>query len=140
MVKIVIKPEFRLRKRERERNNDSSAGFSLRNIQELQALLPALYRCLSQEILHKQLFYSLLAAIRNKVFVPVMFFSDMIRFGKSAGIIFMDSAAVKVCRNKRINRNKVFNGIAKAGKNSPGRFYGFKLYLVCNDRFERKIY
>jgi hypothetical protein len=30
----------------------------------------------------------------------------------------------------------VFTGLAKRGKSTMGRFYGFKLHLVCNDRGE----
>jgi hypothetical protein len=43
---------------------------------------------------------------------------------------------LKVCKNKRIKRNKVFKGIAKIGKSTMGYFYGFKLHLVINERGE----
>jgi hypothetical protein len=35
-----------------------------------------------------------------------------------------------------MKRNKVFDGIAKSGKSSMGRFYGFKLHSVCNGKGE----
>jgi hypothetical protein len=41
-----------------------------------------------------------------------------------------------VCHNKRIRRNKTFEGIAQVGKSSMGWFYGFKLHLVINDKGE----
>lgn len=38
--------------------------------------------------------------------------------GKSTGISYVDSTSIKVCHNMRINRNKVFAGLAQRGKNS----------------------
>lgn len=49
---------------------------------------------------------------------------------------FIDSTKVVVCDNHRIQRNKVFKGIAARGKSSMGWFYGFKLHLVVNERGE----
>lgn len=48
----------------------------------------------------------------------------------------MDSTPVRVCKNKRIKRNKVFRDIATVGKSTMGYFYGFKLHLVINDKGE----
>src|SRR5688500_3628989 len=36
------------------------------------------------------------------------------------------------CDNHRINRHKVFAGLAQRGKTSMGWFFGFKLHLVFN--------
>lgn len=58
------------------------------------------------------------------------------RFGESIGVAFIDSTALAVCKNKRINRNRVFAGIARRGKTTMGWFYGFKLHLIINDRGE----
>ena len=66
----------------------------------------------------------------------MMFFINMVCFGKCTGISFVDSTSIRVCHNKRIKRNKVFDGIAQVGKNTMRWFYGFKLHLVCNDRGE----
>jgi hypothetical protein len=66
----------------------------------------------------------------------MMFFLNTVCFGKCTGISFVDSTKIAVCNNKRINRNKVFKGVAKLGKNTMGWFYGFKLHLICNDRGE----
>ena len=55
------------------------------------------------------------------------------RKARSNGIQFIDSTPIKVCHNKRINRNKVFDGFASRGKSSMGWFYGFKLHLVVNE-------
>ena len=54
--------------------------------------------------------------------------------GSVTGISFIDSTAIKVCGNKRINRHRVFDGLAARGKSTMGWFYGFKLHLVINDR------
>ena len=44
--------------------------------------------------------------------------------------------AIRVCKNKRIKRNKVFKGIAATGKSTMGYFHGLKLHLVVNDKGE----
>jgi hypothetical protein len=56
------------------------------------------------------------------------------RYGKSTGITFLDSTALRVCKNPRISSHKVFAGYAHRGKTSTGWFFGFKLHLAINDR------
>jgi hypothetical protein len=56
--------------------------------------------------------------------------------GKSTGISFVDSTSIKVCHNRRINRNKVFAGTAARGKTTMGWFFGFKLHFIVNDKGE----
>ena len=55
------------------------------------------------------------------------------RFGSCTGIGFVDSTALAVCGNKRIQRNRVFRGLAKIGKTTMGWFFGFKLHLAINE-------
>lgn len=55
------------------------------------------------------------------------------RFGTCTGIAFIDSTALAVCGNKRIERNRVFRDIARIGKTTMGWFFGFKLHLVINE-------
>jgi hypothetical protein len=55
------------------------------------------------------------------------------RYGKNTGIAFIDSTALSVCGNKRIERNRVFAGYAQRGKTTMGWFFGFKLHLVINE-------
>ena len=43
---------------------------------------------------------------------------------------------LSVCHNKRINRNKVFKGLAKRGRSTMGWFFGFKLHMVINNKGE----
>lgn len=56
--------------------------------------------------------------------------------GESDGIAFVDATTIKVCHNKRIVRNRVFDGLAERSKSTMGWFFGFKLHLVINDRGE----
>jgi hypothetical protein len=56
--------------------------------------------------------------------------------GSETGIYYIDSTTLKVCRNQRIYRHKVFDKIAKRGKSSMGWFFGFKLHLVINHKGE----
>lgn len=55
------------------------------------------------------------------------------RKGECTGIQFVDSTSIIVCNNKRIFNHKVFDGIAKRGKNTMGWFFGFKLHIIVND-------
>lgn len=84
----------------------------------------------------KQLSYNRFIAIENKVFVPMMLFLNIICFGQSTGISFVDSTKIAVCHNKRIFNHKLFQDIAQRGKSTMGWFYGFKLHFVCNEKGE----
>jgi transposase len=55
------------------------------------------------------------------------------RKGMCTGISFVDSTPLKACHNRRIQRHKVFSGLADRGKTSMGWFFGFKLHLVVNE-------
>ncbi len=58
------------------------------------------------------------------------------RFGPVTGISFVDATPLPVCHNRRIERHKVFAGLAARGKTSMGWFFGFKLHLVVSDQGE----
>ena len=85
---------------------------------------------------HKALSYSRFIQLEARVFMPVMFFPNPVCFGKCTGITFVDSTKIAVCHNKRIFNHNIFKEIAKRGKSTTGRFYGFKLHFVCNDKGE----
>lgn len=68
--------------------------------------------------------------------LPLAMFLKTCCMGKCTGISFVGSTAVKVCKNKRIKRNKVFRELAQVGRSTMGWFYGFKLHLAINDRGE----
>jgi Transposase DDE domain len=54
--------------------------------------------------------------------------------GEITGISFVDSTCLEVCHPKRAHSHKVFKGLADWGKSSVGRYFGFKLHLIVNDR------
>ena len=70
--------------------------------------------------------------IMQGVLIPLCSFLH-IRKGKVTGISFVDSMVLSVCHNRRIHSHRVFQGLAKRGKNSVGWFYGFKLHIIIND-------
>lgn len=58
-------------------------------------------------------------------------------YGSCSGVSFIDSTPLAVCHNRRIQRHRVFRGIAQRGKNSVDWFFGFKLHLVVTERGDR---
>lgn len=76
--------------------------------------------------------YNRFVQLMPRIIVPMMAFLNSIR-GKITGISFIDSTAMAVCKNKRINRNKVFKDLATRGRTTMGWFFGFKLHIIVND-------
>lgn len=80
--------------------------------------------------------YNRFVELEARVFVPLMMYLQLICFGECTGITYVDSTSIRVCNNKRITRNKVFQEIAERGKSTMDWFYGFKLHLVYNEKGE----
>ena len=80
--------------------------------------------------------YTRFLELSQTVALPMTLFLKTCCFGSCTGISYIDSTPIRVCKNKRIPRHKVFEGIAEVGKSSMGYFYGFKLHLVINDKGE----
>ena len=80
--------------------------------------------------------YNRFVELSHKVCMPMTLFLKTCCLGESTGISFVDSTPLRVCKTKRIPRNKVFKGIATTGKSTMGWFYGFKLHLIINDKGE----
>jgi hypothetical protein len=55
--------------------------------------------------------YNRLELMQNNL-LPLTMLLKTCCLGNCTGISFVDPAPVRVCKNKRINRNKVFKGIA----------------------------
>lgn len=84
----------------------------------------------------KTVSYNRFVELSQKVCLPMTLFLKTCCLGDCTGISFVDSTPIRACKNKRINRNKVFKGIATTGKSTMGWFYGFKLHLIINDKGE----
>lgn len=80
--------------------------------------------------------YNRFVELMQSASLPMAIFLKTCCLRDSTGIAFIDSTPVRVCRNKRIKRNRVFKGIAQVGKSTMGYFFGFKLHLVINDKGE----
>lgn len=80
--------------------------------------------------------YNRFIELSHSVSIHMTLFLKTCCLGECTGISFVDSTPLRVCKNKRIKRNKVFKGIATTGKSTMGWFYGFKLHLIINDKGE----
>src|SRR5918995_1149149 len=79
--------------------------------------------------------YEHFVALQKSAFVALVVFL-LSHLGTRTGLYYIDSTALPVCDNHRINRHKVFAGLAQRGKTSMGWFFGFKLHLVFNNDHE----
>src|SRR3990172_9866344 len=77
--------------------------------------------------------YNRFVQLMPRLFVPLCILLQSL-FGEETGIYIADPTALPVCHNKRINRNRVFKGLAARGKTTMGWFYGLKLHLVINHK------
>ena len=77
--------------------------------------------------------YSRFVQLMPSLLLPCAMLIHVLR-GEETGVYFMDSTTLSVCHNRRINRNKVFAGLAERSKSSMGWFYGFKLHMVINQQ------
>ena len=87
---------------------------------------------------HKQDFPTLLSYSRflqlmPRLFVPLCVLLQSL-FGEQTGTYIADATSLPVCHNKRINRNRVFKGLAARGKTTMGWFFGLKLHMVINHK------
>jgi hypothetical protein len=76
--------------------------------------------------------YEHFVTLQKSVFVPLVFFL-LSHLGKNTWLSYIDSPALPVCDTHRLNRHKVFAGLAQRGKTAMGWFFGFKLHRVFNN-------
>jgi hypothetical protein len=79
--------------------------------------------------------YNRFVELMPLTFIPLYLYLHT-RLGQVTGISFIDATTLPVCHNRRIQRHKVFAGLAARGKTSMGWFFGFKLHLVISDKGE----
>ena len=72
--------------------------------------------------------------LMRSVAQPMALFLKICCLRKSAGISFVDSTPIRVYKNKRIPRHKIFDGIAQKSQSTIGYFFGFKLHFIINDK------
>lgn len=80
--------------------------------------------------------YNRFTELMQSAVLPMTIFLKTCCLGECTGISFIDSTPIRVCKNKRIKRNKVFKDTAATGKSTMGYFFGFKLHLIINDKGE----
>jgi hypothetical protein len=77
--------------------------------------------------------YDRFVSLMPRLFVPWMVLLHSLS-GEQTGVSFADSSKRAVCHNRRIDRHRVFDGLAARGKTSMGWFYGLKLPFVINHK------
>ncbi len=80
--------------------------------------------------------YNRFVEILQQTALPMTLFLKTCCLGECTGISYVDSTPIRVCKNKRIPRHKVFEGLAQRGKSTMGYFFGFKLHFIINDKGE----
>ena len=80
--------------------------------------------------------YNRFVELMQSVLLPMTMFAKTCCLGNYTEISFVDSTPIRVCKTKRISRNKVFKDVATTGKSTMGWFHGFKLHIVINDKGE----
>lgn len=88
------------------------------------------------DLFPKTVSYNRFVELMQAATLPMSLFMKTCCLGEGTGISFIDSTPIRVCKNKRIKRNKVFEGLAQVGKSTMGYFFGFKLHIVINDKGE----
>lgn len=88
--------------------------------------------------------YNRFKELMQSAVLPMIIFLKSCYLGTCTGISYIDSTPIKVCKNKRIKRNKVFKDVATVGKSTMcwtghPRFMGgsplrFKLHLILNGK------
>ena len=77
--------------------------------------------------------YDRFVSLMPRLFVPLMVLLHSLS-GEQTGVYFADSSKLAVCHNRRIDRHRVFDGLAAHGKTSMGWFFGLKLHFVINHK------
>jgi hypothetical protein len=77
--------------------------------------------------------YGRFVSLMPRLFAPLMVLLHSLS-GEEIGLYFADSTKLAVCHNRRIDRHRVFDGLAARGKTSMGWFYGLKLHFVINHK------
>jgi hypothetical protein len=79
--------------------------------------------------------YSRFVELMSEVTVPMVTLL-VSRLSSPSTANYIDSTTLVACHNRRLQRHKVFKGLAARGKSSMGWFYGFKLHLIVNEHGE----
>ena len=89
------------------------------------------HRACFRDLPHDDRFVSLMP----RLFVPLMVLLHSLS-GEETGLYFGASSELAVGHNRRIDRHRVFDGLAARGKTAMGWFFGLKLHVVINHKGE----
>ncbi|MDR2138949.1 MAG: transposase, partial [Tannerella sp.] len=80
--------------------------------------------------------YNRFVELQQKTVVNMTLFLQLCCPGKCTGVSFTDSTPLRVCHIQREHGHRTFKGLVSKGKSTAGRFFGFKLHILINDRGE----
>lgn len=80
--------------------------------------------------------YNRFVELQQSCLMTMSIFAKTCCLEKYIGISYVDFTPIRVCKNKRITRNKVFKDQVETGKSTMRWFHGFKLHIVIKDRGE----
>jgi len=80
--------------------------------------------------------YNRFVELMQSALLPMAILIKTVCLGKCTGISFVDSTPLRVCHIKREKIHKTFKVLAVKGHSTIDWFFGFKLYLIINDKGE----
>ena len=89
---------------------------------------------LKSDLFPKTVPYKRFVELMQAAALPMAIFMKTCCLSEETGISFIDSTPIRACEIKRIKRNKVFEGLAQVSKLTMAYFFGFKVYIVINDK------
>jgi hypothetical protein len=102
---------------------------------QFKAFYGAIVCCFMTAEFPRRLSYTRFVALMPRCAVVLAALFETLK-GACTGLSITDATPLAFCQNLRIERHRVFKGMAQRGKSSTGWFYGVKLYAVINHRGE----
>ena len=137
----TLESDGKARRNRKTRMSDSEVmtiliTFHLSRMRDLKSFYLGYIKNHCKQEFPKQLSYNRFVDRQTSVGVLLLLFLNLRCLGSCTGVSFVDSTPIRVCHPKRAKRHRALKIAAEYGCSSMGWFYGFKLYLIINDKGE----